>query len=91
MLTKAAALDYAKSGVRLNCICPGDIETPLIQRWFASASEPEKLRQFEISKHPIGRLGKPEEIAGLALFLASDESSFITGAAFPIDGGYTAV
>ena len=91
MLTKAAALDYAKRGVRVNCICPSDVETPLIQRWFASAPDPEKVRQLELSKHPIGRLAKPEEVARLALFLASDESSFITGAAITIDGGYTAI
>lgn len=91
LMTKAAALDYAKSGIRINCICPGDVDTPLTQKWFASAPDPEKVRQAEINKHPMGRLAKPEEVAKLALFLASDDASFITGAAITVDGGYTSI
>jgi NAD(P)-dependent dehydrogenase (short-subunit alcohol dehydrogenase family) len=84
MLTKAVALEYAAQGVRVNAICPGTIDTPMVQQ----APEPvvSRLR----SLHPIGRLGHPEEIAAMAVWLASDESSFAVGAAFVVDGGRTA-
>jgi NAD(P)-dependent dehydrogenase (short-subunit alcohol dehydrogenase family) len=85
MLTKTAALEYARQGIRINAICPGGIETPLV----AGAMSAERLDVFR-ELHPVGRLGRPEEIAAMAVFLASDESSFATGAAFVVDGGRTA-
>ena len=90
MLTKAIALDFAKRNIRANCICPGAIETPMLQAVFKAAPDPKKARELMAAKHPVGRLGVPEEIAKVALFLATDSSSFITGAAIPADGGMLA-
>jgi len=90
MLTRAIALDFAKSNIRANCICPGAIETPLLTTQLKMAPDPEKVTRDLIAKHPIGRMGKPEEIAKVALFLATDSSSFITGTAIPVDGGILA-
>jgi len=84
-LTKAMACDHLPDGIRVNCICPGPTDTPLIRE----SRTPEALHAF-IDAQPIGRLGLPEEIADAALFLASDEASFITGVAFPVDGGQSA-
>ncbi len=85
-LTRGMALDYAQDNIRVNCICPGFIETPLVAGVVKTPAEYRKLAD----KHPMKRLGKPEEIAYGALYLASDEAAFVTGIAFPIDGGYTA-
>jgi len=87
-LTKAAALDYATQNIRVNCICPGTIWTPIIER-FTGGSE-EALQQNVKYFSPMDRFGKPEEIAQAALFLACDDSSYITGIPMPVDGGYTA-
>lgn len=87
LLTKNAALDYARYNIRVNCICPGHIETPLLQRLFAR--EPERRAQL-LQRYPLGRLGQASDIAQAALFLASEESSFVTGSALVVDGGYTA-
>ncbi len=87
LLTRNAALDYAKSNIRVNCVCPGHIETPLLQRLFDD--EPDKKKEL-LRNYPIGRLGQPNEIAEGVLFLASDEASFVTGTTLVIDGGYTA-
>lgn len=84
-LTRLAALEYADKNIRVNCICPGVIETPMVDRVAGGRS-----RERIVRTEPIGRLGRPEEIANAALFLASDESSFATGAPFVIDGGYIA-
>ena len=86
-LTKAAALEYAKEHVRVNAICPGVIWTPMVERLVASS---EELRKTLESLEPIGRFGQPEEVARLALFLASEDSSFCTGAPFVVDGGFVA-
>ena len=86
-LTRSAAADFITRGIRCNCICPGTIETPsMLQR--ASAAGPKGLEMF-VGRQPMGRLGTAEEIASLALYLASDESSFTTGVAHVIDGGWT--
>jgi len=84
-LTRLAALEYADKNIRVNCICPGVIETPMVERVMGG-----RPRERVVRSEPIGRLGRPEDIANAALFLASDESSFATGAPFIIDGGYVA-
>jgi dihydroanticapsin dehydrogenase len=89
MLTKAMAVEYGTYGIRVNCICPGAIETPMMERELGLEKNPEEAKKHFISLHPIGRLGKPEEIAEAALFLASERSSFITGSALVVDGGFT--
>jgi NAD(P)-dependent dehydrogenase (short-subunit alcohol dehydrogenase family) len=86
-LTRNAALEYAKSGIRVNVICPGVIKTPMIDRFTGKSKEVEK--QFE-TMEPIGRLGDPAEVAETVVWLCSDSSSFITGDAIPIDGGWVA-
>jgi len=86
-LTKTAALEYAKQNIRVNCIAPGVIETPMVER--ALKGQPEAKAAF-IQIEPVGRFGKPEEIAKAALFLASDDSSFVTGTVLTVDGGLTA-
>ncbi len=85
MLTRALAVDHAKDGVRANAICPGPTDTPMLR----SALSPADLQRFAAS-FPMGRLGCPEELAAAALFLASDESSFVTGSMLTVDGGQTA-
>ncbi len=85
-LTRSMALDYAKEHIRVNCICPGFVETPLVAEVVKTPQEYRKLAD----RHPMRRLAQPEEIAYGALYLASDESAFVTGIALPIDGGYTA-
>jgi len=84
-LTRDIAKGYAESGIRANAICPGNIETPMV----APLSD-ESSWQADIENTPLKRLGKPEEVADVAVFLASEESSFITGAAIVVDGGFTA-
>ena len=90
LLTKAMALDHAHENIRVNCICPAIVETDLIRDLFSKTEEGRKARDARMSTLPLGRFGKPADIAGLAVFLASDESSWITGAAVPVDGGLTA-
>ena len=85
-LTRAYALRYAARGVRVNCVNPGYIETPMTAGLLAD----ERRRAESIALHPIGRLGVPQDVADAILFLASDDASFVTGAALPVDGGYTA-
>jgi meso-butanediol dehydrogenase / (S,S)-butanediol dehydrogenase / diacetyl reductase len=90
LLTKAMALDHARDGIRVNCICPAIVETEMALSGIARASDPAAYRRARESQLPLGRIGKPEDIANLAVFLASDESSWMTGVAIPIDGGLTA-
>ncbi len=89
-LTRQMAVDYAPYGIRVNCICPGTTLTPMIQRLFAQEADEAAARARVAAMHPLGRFARPEEIAEAVLFLASEEASFITGAALPVDGGYTA-
>lgn len=89
-LTKAAAVDYAEHGVRVNAISPGTVDSPWIGRITASADDPAEQRRQMEGRQLVGRLGTPEEIAGLVAYLASDESTFVTGSNFVIDGGVTA-
>ena len=88
-LTKSITADYVGKGIRANAICPGTVDTPSLQDRIDTAADPVAQRKLFISRQPMGRLGTAEEIADLALFLASDESSFITGAEFKIDGGWS--
>ncbi|MCC6626463.1 MAG: 3-oxoacyl-ACP reductase FabG [Chloroflexi bacterium] len=86
-MTRGLAVQYAPDGIRLNTVCPGPIETPLIETMLADA----QTRRWLEAKVPLGRLGRPEEIAAMAVWLLSDEASFATGGVFAIDGGLTAV
>jgi 2-keto-3-deoxy-L-fuconate dehydrogenase len=88
-LTKALAADYIRQGIRLNAICPGTVESPSLEQRMAALGDVEKARKEFIARQPMGRLGKPEEIAALAVYLASDESAFTTGQIHVIDGGWT--
>ncbi|HSQ39521.1 MAG TPA: SDR family oxidoreductase, partial [Anaerolineales bacterium] len=83
-LTKTTAIEYAPQGIRVNVVGPGFISTPLIKE----LEENPEVNDMLISLHPIGRLGKPEEVAELVIWLSSDKSSFVTGAYYPVDGGY---
>lgn len=91
MLTKATALELAPLGVRVNSVHPGFIETPMVATAFRESENSNEMRDMVISRHALGRLGVPREIADGIVFLASDESSFMTGAELVIDGGYTAM
>lgn len=86
-LARALALDYAQKGIRVNCVCPGAIDTPML-RWAASLSpDPEAVLRNCDRMHPLGRIGRPEEVANAIVYLASPLASFITGAALVVDGG----
>ena len=88
-LTKSLAADFIRQGIRVNAICPGTVESPSLEQRIAALGDVEKARKEFIGRQPMGRLGKPEEIAALAVYLASDESSFTTGQIHIIDGGWT--
>jgi NAD(P)-dependent dehydrogenase (short-subunit alcohol dehydrogenase family) len=85
-LTKSAALEYATRGIRINAVCPGAIETPMVADMIAK--EPETMKDI-LKEQPIGRLGRPEEVASAVLWLCSSEASFVIGQALAVDGGYT--
>ncbi len=85
-LTRTAALDYIGQNIRINAVCPGATRTQLLAAWF----QDPKVEEFVLSRHPIGRIAEPEEIARVALFLASDDASFVVGQAIAVDGGLTA-
>ena len=89
-ITKSMALDHALDGIRVNCICPGRVETPFVAARLKEYPDPEKARQEMSATQAVGRMGRPEEIAVAALYLASNESAFVTGSEFIIDGGFSA-
>jgi len=89
-LTRALAVDHAGDGIRVNCVCPGPVDTPLLQGAIARADNPEVKRQAEVESTLLKRLGRSEEIASVICFLASDEASFMTGSIVVVDGGVTA-
>jgi 3-oxoacyl-[acyl-carrier protein] reductase len=91
MLAKALALDYATRGIRVNALCPGIIETPMLREFADTRPDPAAAWRSYEAAQPIGRLGTAEECADAALWLVSDEASFITGVALPVDGGFTAM
>jgi NAD(P)-dependent dehydrogenase (short-subunit alcohol dehydrogenase family) len=89
LLTKAMALDHAHEKIRVNCICPSLVETELVAGLFASA-DGAALRKARVASLPLGRMGQPQDVAEMAVFLASEESSWVTGTAIPLDGGLSA-
>ncbi len=88
-MTKGMALDFAKDGIRVNCICPGWIRTPLVDDWFSQQPDEQKSREYINSVHPLGRIGTIEECGRIALFLATEDSFFMTGSILTVDGGVT--
>jgi NAD(P)-dependent dehydrogenase (short-subunit alcohol dehydrogenase family) len=88
-LTRQVAFEYAKCGIRVNCIAPGDVATELQKQFIQSREDPEGTARALLSRHPIGRFADPKEVADAALFLASDEASFVVGAVLSVDGGFT--
>jgi len=91
-MTQSTAMDYVDQGIRCNCICPGTVETPFVEAYLQKyhAGEVEETRKLLHARQPLGRMGRPNEIAPLALYLASDEAAYVTGAQMVIDGGLTA-
>jgi 2-keto-3-deoxy-L-fuconate dehydrogenase len=89
-LTKSVAVDFVAEGIRCNAICPGTVETPSLAVRIAATGDAVAARKAFIARQPMHRLGKPEEVAALAVYLGSDESSFTTGAVHIIDGGWSA-
>jgi NAD(P)-dependent dehydrogenase (short-subunit alcohol dehydrogenase family) len=89
-LTRAMALDHVKDGIRVNCVCPGTADTPWVGRLLDQAADPQAAKAALIARQPMGRLGRADEMAAAILFLASDDSTFTTGTAMLVDGGFTA-
>ena len=90
LLARALALDWAPEGIRVNAVCPGIVDTPMLAEFFSQLGDPARARQESSVAQPLGRLARPAECAAAALFLASPAASFITGVALPVDGGFTA-
>ena len=88
-LTKSVSADYLKQGIRCNCICPGTVQSPSLDDRIAAFDDPAQARKDFIARQPLGRLGTAEEIASIAVYLASDESAYTTGQPFIVDGGIT--
>ncbi len=91
-ITKSAALEYAEAGIRINAVSPATIETPMLNRFLKKnpfLGDPEESKEMFKTKHPLGRIGQPEEVAEAVVWLCSDQSSFVTGESLAVDGGYT--
>jgi 2-keto-3-deoxy-L-fuconate dehydrogenase len=88
--TKQVAVQYAGTGVRCNCVCPGTVDSPWVARLLDEADDPAAARAALVARQPLGRLGRPDEVASAIAFLASDDAAFVTGAAWTIDGGLVA-
>lgn len=88
-MTKNMALDFAADGIRVNAICPGWVATPLVEDWFGQQPDPAAARAYIYGVHPLGRISTVEELGKAAVFLASEDSSFVTGTALEVDGGVT--
>ncbi|MFH0795529.1 MAG: glucose 1-dehydrogenase [Candidatus Omnitrophota bacterium] len=88
-MTKNMAIDFAPDGIRVNVICPGWIQTPLVEDWFSQQKDPDAARKYIYGQHPLGRIGTIEECGKAALYLASDDAAFVTGITLNIDGGIT--
>ncbi len=89
-ITRATAVQYGSAGIRCNAICPGDIDTPLVQAYFDTADDPAALRAEVSAEYPLGRIAQPREIARAVVFLASDDASFMSGQPLVVDGGLLA-
>lgn len=90
LLTKSMALDHARQGVRVNCVCAGSVDTPMLQGEMEEMGGEHAVRHLFEDKHPLGRIASPDEVARAVLYLASDDAAFVTGTALTIDGGITA-
>lgn len=88
-LTRSMALDYVRENIRVNCLCPGTIDTPSLHDRLAAFPDPQEARKNFIARQPMGRFGSAEEVAEAALYLCTDKAAFVTGVAFSIDGGFT--
>jgi NAD(P)-dependent dehydrogenase (short-subunit alcohol dehydrogenase family) len=89
MLAKCVALDGAKAGIRANCVCPGFTHTPMLERFIAEQPDPPAMQEAATQRTPLGRLGRPRDIADAFVYLASDEAEWVTGIALTVDGGVT--
>ncbi|MFM8878605.1 MAG: SDR family NAD(P)-dependent oxidoreductase, partial [Verrucomicrobiota bacterium] len=89
-MTRSMAMDLGTTGVRVNCICPGRVATPFVEARLREYPDPEDYRRQLEAPHAMKRMARPSEIAGAALYLASDAASFVTGSAMVVDGGYSA-
>jgi NAD(P)-dependent dehydrogenase (short-subunit alcohol dehydrogenase family) len=90
-LTRALATEYALRGVRVNCVCPGSIRTPMVLNNLTALGDVEARLEKSAALHPLGRIGEASEVAEAIVYLLSDAASFVTGAALPVDGGLTAI
>lgn len=88
-MTRSMTVDLAPRGIRVDAVCPGSIDTPMLRDHLASAADPDAALREILRQHPLGRIGTPEDVADAVLFLASEQASFLSGVVLPVDGGYT--